>query len=287
MALFAYVNGRYELQRDAGVHIEDRGYQFADGVYEVIAVQNGHLIDEAAHLDRLERSLSALAIAQPMGRRPLGLVMRRLLEKNRIDNGMVYLQVTRGVAARNHAFPEGMKPSIVMTARRMKPFSLSHFRQGVCVITLPDTRWKRCDIKSISLLPNILSKQEAVRSGAFEAWLVDDMGNITEGASSNAWIVTEDAKVVTRDTGSAILNGITRQRIIALARENGLSLEERPFSSEEAMQATEAFTTSSTALLRPVVKIDGKMIANGAPGPFSLKLLDLYAAHMGQGGEAP
>ncbi|TCS61219.1 D-amino-acid transaminase [Varunaivibrio sulfuroxidans] len=287
MALFAYVNGRYELQRGAGVHIEDRGYQFADGVYEVIAVQNGRLIDEVGHLDRLERSLSALEIAAPMDRAPLGLIMRRLLEKNRIDNGMIYLQITRGVAPRNHAFPEGMKPSIVMTARRLKPFSRSHFRQGVCVITRPDTRWKRCDIKSISLLPNILSKQEAVRSGAFEAWLVDDAGNITEGASSNAWIVTGDARVVTRDAGGAILNGITRQRIIALARENGLSLEERPFSLEEATEAAEAFTTSSTALLRPVVKIDDRVIADGEPGPFSLKLLDLYAAHMERGGEAP
>ena len=272
----AYVNGRYVPHGAAVVHIEDRGYQFADGVYEVVPVVRGRLIDEDPHLDRLERSLGELEIAMPMTRHALKLVSRQLMRRNRLSNGFLYMQVTRGVAPRDHKFPRAARPALVMTTRQMSPPSGQAVAEGVGVITIPDLRWKRCDIKSVSLLPNVLGKQSAVAAGAYEAWMVDPEGRITEGTSTNAWIVTQDNELVTREAGTSILNGITRLRLIELLRRDGVTFAERPFTVEEARQAREAFLTSSTNFVMPVTRIDGQPIGNGHPGLVTGRLRDAY-----------
>jgi D-alanine transaminase len=280
MSRIAYVNGRYVLHRDARVHVEDRGYQFADGVYEVIAVSHGRLIDEAAHLERMGRSLAELAMGWPMSREPLRVVMREMIRRNRLTAlGSIYMQVTRGVAPRNHAFPSGARPVLVMTARILPAFDPHAANRGVRVITLADIRWKRPDIKSVSLLPNVLAKQQAIEAGAYEAWMMDDEGMITEGTASNAWIVTRDGELVTRAADRSILSGITRGAVLRLAREQGLRVVERPFSLEEARAATEAFLTSTTSWVKPVVQIDDVAIGAGAVGPLTSRLLALYIAH--------
>jgi len=280
MSRIAYVNGRYVPHRAASVHVEDRGYQFADGIYEVIAVSDGRLVDGGPHLDRLERSLRELRIAPPMGRKPLEHVMREVIRRNGVDNGIIYIQMTRGVAPRDHAFPAKPKTQVVMTARRSRPQSAKVAEEGVKAITLPDIRWKRCDIKSVSLLPNILAKQQAKEAGAYEAWLVDANGMVTEGSSTNAWIVTRDGQLVTRSLENAILAGITRGAVLAMAREEGLSLVERPFSVSEAKAAREAFVTSTSSYVTPVTQIDDQVIANGKPGSISLKLRERYMRYM-------
>ncbi|OHC78821.1 MAG: D-amino acid aminotransferase [Rhodospirillales bacterium RIFCSPLOWO2_12_FULL_58_28] len=280
MSVIAYVNGHYVPHHEAAVHVEDRGYQFADGVYEVIAICAGRMIEGEAHLDRLDRSLGELAIEQPMGRRALKVVIGEMIRRNRLRHGFIYLQVTRGVARRDHAFPDNATASLVMTARRGKPFDSSAKAQGVSVITTPDIRWKRCDIKSISLLPNVLGKQKARASGAFEAWLVDDKGCITEGTSSNAWIVTAKGELVTRHIDHAILSGITRAMVLDLAQEESLALVERPFSVDEAKTAVEAFLSNTTSFIKPVTHIDGEAVGKGRPGPLCSKLMDLYAARL-------
>ncbi len=288
MARQAYANGRYVPHDAAMVHIEDRGYQFADGVYEVIPVSNGILVDEGPHIDRLERSLGELKIAMPMSRVALRLVGRELMRRNKLTNGYLYLQITRGVAPRDHKFPAQAQPALVMTTRQMKPPSAKVLAEGARVVTLPDIRWRRCDIKSISLLPNILAKQQAVDAGAYEAWMVDDQGRITEGTSTNAWIVTENNCLVTRNANQAILNGITRMALLKLAERQGLKFEERPFSVDEAKQAREAFLTSSTNFVLSVTQIDEQPIGNGHPGILTGKLregmLD-YIQGLGQGRE--
>jgi D-alanine transaminase len=279
MSRIAYVNGRYVRHRDAAVHIEDRGYQFADGVYEVIAVQGGRLIDEKAHLRRLARSLSELGIKSAMAPETLACVMREVLRKNRVRDGSIYIQMTRGVAPRDHPFPAQSATSVVMTAKRMRVAPARSMEEGVRVITLPDNRWGRCDIKSVSLLPNVLAKQRAREAGAYEAWFVDASGKVTEGSSTNAWIVTAEGRLVTRSASHAILNGITRQSAIRLAKANGLALEERPFSVPEAKAAREAFITSTTSQVLPVTEIDGSVIGNGKAGSFSRKLRRIYLAY--------
>jgi D-alanine transaminase len=277
----AYVNGRYVPHGDAAVHIEDRGYQFADGVYEVVPVFDGILVDEDLHLDRLDRSLRELRIAAPMSRPALKLVSRELMRRNGLSNGFLYMQVTRGVAPRDHKFPGGStKPALVMTTRQTKPHSEQLLSEGLKVITVPDQRWDRCDIKSVSLLPNILGKQAAVEAGAYEAWQVDEAGMVTEGTSTNAWIVTSDNKVVTRDATHSILNGITRISLIELIRREGYELEERAFSVEEAKAAREAFLTSSTSFVLPITQLDGKPIGNGHPGILTGKLREHYLDYM-------
>ena len=216
----AYVNGRYLPHARAAVHIDDRGYQFADGVYEVVPVYKGILVDEDPHLDRLERSLAELRIAMPMPRAALKLVSRELMRRNDLTYGFLYMQVSRGVAPREHKFPEGTKPALVMTTRQTKPHGEKMLSEGLKVITVPDIRWGRCDIKSTSLLPNVLAKQQAVEAGAFEAWQIDAQGRITEGSSTNAWIVNAEGTVVTRDASHAILNGITRLALLEIIRED-------------------------------------------------------------------
>ncbi len=285
MPRYAYVNGRYLPHGQAAVHIDDRGYQFADGVYEVVPVFGGILVDEGQHLDRLERSLGELKIAMPMDRRALILVARELSRRNGLTNGFLYMQITRGVAPRDHKFPARAEPALVMTTRQMKPHSEQVLSEGLKVVTVPDIRWARCDIKSTSLLPNVLAKQEAVEAGAYEAWQVDSGGYVTEGSSTNAWIVTTDGKVVTRDASHAILNGITRLSLIELIREDGLEVEERAFTVDEAKAAKEAFLTSSTSFVLPVTRIDDTPVGNGHPGLLSGKLRERYLAYMASLGE--
>jgi len=275
----AYVDGSYRPHREAAVHIEDRGYQFADGVYEVIAVRGGHLVDETLHLQRLRRSLRELRIEGAIGDGPLGVVMREVARRNGVENGIVYIQITRGAAPRDHAFPREVKPVVVVTARRARPPNPQLGENGVAVITLRDIRWQRCDIKSVALVANVLGKQQAREAGAYEAWLVDPLGRITEGTSTNAWIVTGDNVVVTRFIDNAILNGVTRQALIEIIRREGYSFAERTFTVAEAKFAREAFLTSTTLDLLPVVSIDGDMIADGRPGPLSRKLRDAYITH--------
>ena len=279
MSRIAYVNGRYQPHKIAAVHIEDRGYQFADGIYEVVPVQRGKLIDEDLHLDRMEFSLGELEIARPMERRALKLVLREILRRNGIDRGILYMQVTRGVAPRDHKFPVMARPALVITAKRLKPVPAKYLEEGVGVITLPDLRWKRCDIKTIALLPNVLGKQRAVEEGAYEAWQIDPEGNVTEGTSTNAWIVTKDRKIVTRPLGHEILPGITRKALLELLQSTDFTLEERSFTLEEALAAAEAFLTSSSVYLLPITSIDGKKVANGKPGDFSKRLRQLYLDH--------
>ena len=280
MPRYAYVNGQYLPHGQAAVHIEDRGYQFADGVYEVVPVTGGRAVDEIPHLDRLVRSLAELRIAMPMSRRALELVCRELLRRNGVRNGIIYIQVTRGVAPRNHAFPANARPTLVMTTKRMDFAGQSKFENGVSVITTPDLRWSRRDIKTINLLPNCLAKQAATEAGAYEALQVDDEGNVTEGTSSNAWIVARNGNLVTRQLSNDILHGVTRRTILAIATEEGVTFEERPFTVEEALGASEAFVTSATSFVTPVVEIDGKRLGDGKPGPLTRRLLAWYRDYM-------
>jgi D-alanine transaminase len=284
MSRIAYVNGRYLPHREAFVHIDDRGYQFADGVYEVIAIERGRLVDEGLHLRRLGRSLAELEIAEPMPEASLKTIMREVIRRNRVRDGIIYIQMTRGVAPRDHAFPRYARTQVVMTARRSKLANPRILAEGAQVITLPDLRWARCDIKSIALLPNILGKQQAREAGAYEAWQVDDDGMITEGTSSNAWIVTGQGEVVTRKADNAILNGTIRVALLDIIRREKLRFVERPFSVDEAKKAREAFTTSTTSIVMPVVQIDDAVIGNGHPGSLSGTLRDAFLAHAAEEG---
>ena len=278
MSRIAYVNGRYLPHDRAAVHIEDRGYQFADGVYEVWAVFGGKLADAEGHFERLERSLGELAIAAPMSRPALKMVLSEVLRRNRIREGMVYLQVTRGVAPRDHVFPGAdTPPSLVVTAKRTdRAAAEARASAGVGVITTPENRWGRCDIKTIGLLPNVLAKQAAREQDAAEAWFVDEDGLVTEGGASNAWILDAQGVLRTRDLGANILRGVTRKAIIALAEGLQLKVEERAFTVTEAKSAREAFFTGAGALLMPVVRIDGKLVGDGRPGPVASRLRALY-----------
>ncbi|MDQ0504292.1 D-amino-acid transaminase [Xanthobacter agilis] len=274
MSRIAYVNGRYVPHGEASIHVEDRGYQFADGVYEVCEVRGGALIDARRHLDRLDRSLGALRIAPPMSRAALLLVLRETVRRNTVRNGMVYMQVTRGVARRDHAFPPADTPaSIVVTARR-SDFAAQEAlaATGVKVISLPENRWPRVDIKTVGLLPNVLAKQAAKEAGAREAWFVDAAGHVTEGASTNAWIVTAGGTIVTRPADAGILRGITRTVVLEEARALGYALEERPFTLAEAHAAAEAFITAASTLVMPVIAIDGQAVGDGKPGPVATRL---------------
>jgi D-alanine transaminase len=268
------VNGRYLPQQAAAVHVEDRGYQFSDGVYEVCEVRGGHIIDERRHLERLKRSLDELRIDMPMSQAAFAIVLRECLRRNRVRDGILYLQITRGVARRDHGFPPpGTRPSIVVTAHGID-FAANErtAAEGVGVLTVPDNRWQRVDIKSISLLPNVLAKQAARERGAKEAWFVDRDGHVTEGSSSNAWIVTKGGKVVTRPADYGILRGITRTVLIDVIRAQGLTFEERPFTVEEVYGAREAFLTSASQIVMPVVRIDDRPVGNGAPGSVATAL---------------
>ena len=281
MPRFAYVNGRYLPHAQAAVHIEDRGYQFADGAYEVMPVRAGRIIDEEPHLDRLDYSLAAVRIRWPVSRPVLTLLLRELIARNRLRRGVVYLQVTRGQAPREHKFPRDVKPSLVITTLRLGPPPATALEPGVAIITIPDIRWRRCDIKSIALLPNVLGKQQAVDAGAYEAWMVDDDGFVTEGTSTNAWIVTADRQLITRSLSHAILGGITRAGLLRMARSEGIEVVERSFTLSEARAAREAFLTSSSHFLLPVARIDGAPVGDGRPGPLTRSLRVLYLSAVG------
>jgi len=281
MSRIAYVNGRYVAHRDAMVHIEDRGYQFSDGVYEVCEVRDGRLIDERRHIDRLQRSLGELRIAMPMSRAALGVVMRETVVRNRVSNGIVYLQITRGVARRDHAFPpDGTPPALVITARSIeRSRGESEAVKGVSVVTVPESRWARVDIKSVSLLPNVLAKQVAKEQGAREAWFVDKGGFVTEGSSSNAWIVTADNKIMTRPADNSILRGVSRTVVLDVMKGLGVTLDERPFTVVQALAAREAFVTAASQIVLPVVRIDGKPVGDGKPGPVASALRREFHRH--------
>jgi D-alanine transaminase len=273
MSRIAYVNGRYLQRASACVSVEDRGFQFADGVYEVCEVRAGRLVDERRHMARLERSLNELRIARPMTLAALGIVLRETVRRNRVHDGIVYVQITRGAARRDFPFPVDTKPTVVVTARSNDAARLEQIAaKGIAVVTVPDIRWGRVDIKSIALLPNVLAKQHARDEGAREAWLVDDAGRITEGASSNAWIVASDGKLVTRPLSADILAGVTRSVVIEVIKAQGLAFEERAFTAEEAYAAREAFITSASQIVLPVVRIDGRPVGNGAPGLITTSL---------------
>jgi D-alanine transaminase len=274
MSRIAYVNGRYLPMRDAMVHIEDRGYQFGDGVYEVCEVRGGRLIDARRHLARLNRSLDALRMRAPMSLNALGVVLRETVARNRIDYGIVYLQVTRGVARRDHAFPAPeVPPSLVVTARSLnRTRNEALAAKGIAVVSVPDNRWGRVDIKTIGLLPNVLARQAAIEQGARDAWFVDKDGAVTEAASANAWIVTDAGALVTRQADHAILRGITRTVLFDVIKVQGLRIDERSFTLDEAFAAREAFVTSATQIVLPVVQIDGRAIGDGKPGPVAIAL---------------
>lgn len=279
MPKIAYVNGRYGPLADAVVNVEDRGYQFADGVYEVCLMVGGRLWDEEGHLTRLARSLRELQIEPPMGEAALRHVMREVVRRNRLRNALIYMQVTRGVASRNHPFPASPPPpSLVVTAKRIDLAKYEAMaKKGVAVISAPDIRWGRADIKSVSLLPNVLARQAAAKAGALEAWLVRN-GEVTEGAASNAWIVTAAGEIVTRPLGPEILGGITRATVMRCAEAMQMKVVERAFTLKEALSAREAFLTAATVLVMPVVSIDGRPVGDGAPGPIATRLRDAYIA---------
>jgi D-alanine transaminase len=281
LSRIAYVNGRYRPHGAASVHVEDRGFQFADGVYEVWAVLGGKLADAEGHLSRLERSLSELRITPPMGRAGLLAVIRETVRRNRVKDGLCYLQITRGQARRDHVFPSpDTPPSLVVTSKGWDQAAIdARYRAGGAVITTPETRWARCDIKTVSLLPNILAKQAAKEVGAAEAWFVDLDGYVTEGSSTNAWIVDRDGRLRTRDTSANILRGITRHNLIDVARSAQFAVDERPFTVEEAKGAREAFITAASAFVVPITQIDGAPVGDGRPGPVALRLRDLYLEH--------
>lgn len=278
MSRVAYVNGAYVPHGQAVIHVEDRGFQFADGVYEVWSVFGGKLADFDGHMTRLVRSLTELRIDVPMTRDALTRVLKETVRRNRVRNGIVYLQVTRGTARRDHPFPpEGTPPSVIVTARSISAVKAeAQADRGVAVITQPDIRWGRCDIKTVGLLPNILAKQAARDRGAYEAWFVDEMGLVTEGSSTNAWIIDEHGKLRTRDTQANILRGITRAAILDLVASEKIELDERPFSVDEAKRAREAFFTAAGAFVMPAISIDGTTIGDGTPGPVTRKLRALY-----------
>jgi D-alanine transaminase len=284
MSRVAYVNGRYLPQRHASVNIEDRGYQFADGVYEVVHLHGGRFIDEGRHLDRLDRSLRELRLPQPMSRSALRCVLTEIAHRNRLREGLLYIQVTRGVARRDHAFPATPPaPSVVVTIRRIPPYPTDVTRWTAAAITYPDQRWARCDIKSTGLLPNVLARQAAKEQGALEAILVDDEGMVTEGAATSFWIVDKDGVLRTRGLDHAILPGCTRDALSALMRDEGIAFVESRFSVQDMRGASEAFLTSATSFVKPIVTIDGATVGDGTVGPVTRRLFALFARHV-QGG---
>ena len=274
MTRIAYVNGRYVRHAEAAVSINDRAFLFADGIYEVIEIFDGQLFDEAGHLERLARSAKELRLTLPVGEAALKIILRELVARNRVAYGHVYLQITRGAAKRDHFFPKpGTPATLVAFAQKAdRAAAEAKAQAGITVISMPDIRWKRPDIKSTSLLPNVLAKQQAREAGAYEAWLVDEEGFVTEGASSNAWIVNAEGVLVTRPADSSILRGITRTRVLEMATAKNVIVQERRFSLAEAQAGREAFVTGATTLVLPVVAIDGQKIGSGAPGPLALAL---------------
>lgn len=287
MVRIVYVNGCYAPYGEASVHVEDRGFQFADAAYEVCEVSGGGLVDERLHMERLRRSFRELRIELFMSARALGFVLRETVRRNRVRDGSVYLQVSRGVAPRDFIFPTPAVPATIVCYAKAKSAAKTERRaeKGIAVITAPDMRWRRPDIKTVGLLPNALARQAAIEAGAEEAWLIDDAGFVTEGAASNAWIVTREGTLVTRPAETGILRGVTRTVLMKALGQDELSFAERPFSLEEARNAREAFLTSATSTVMPVVAIDGLAVGDGRPGPVTLKLRHLFRAWAEKSGQ--
>lgn len=280
MPRYAYVNGNFARHNEASVHIEDRGFQFADGVYEVVALIEGVMADERGHLDRLERSLRELSIAMPVPRQTLSILMRELVRKNRVRNANIYIQITRGATKRDFKFPgSDILSSLVITTWPFKFDGNAAVEKGAKAISTPDIRWKRPDIKSVALLPQVLAKQAAVEKGAYEAWMVDSEGYVTEGSSSNAWIV-KNGKIITRDATKSILRGVTRTALLQICYELQMTIEERAFTLKEVFEADEAFNTSAVALVVPIIELDGHKIGTGNPGPVARRLYEEYQAYV-------
>ena len=276
MERIAYVSGSFVPLNEAQISVLDRGFLFADGVYEVCAVLEGKLIDNPSHLKRLERSLGEIALPSPETPDRIEAIQCELVARNGLENGLVYLQVTRGAAAeRDFAFPSEVKPTLVMFTVAKDIIQAPAAKKGIAVITVPDIRWSRRDIKSVALLAQVLAKQAAAQAGAGEAWMVED-GMVTEGSSSTAFIVTTEDILVTRENSTSVLPGCTRQAVLALAEEQKLKIELRPFTVQEAQLAKEAFITSATTFVQPVVAIDGQLVGGGEPGPLARRLRELY-----------
>jgi len=273
MSRFAYVNGAYRPLSDAAVHIEDRGYQFGDGVYEVVLVRGGKLYDFEGHMQRLGRSLSEIAIAPPVSDAVLKMIIKRLIRLNGLRNGILYLQITRGVARRDHKFPKDVNASLVLTTKHLQVATETN---GKSAITVPDQRWSRRDIKTIQLLPNCLAKQAASEQGAFEAIMVMPDGTITEGSSSNLWMVSDKNTVITRPANADILNGITRLALARIGADRQIKIEERAFTVDEALSAKELFVSSATSAAMPIIELDGHKIGNGQPGDITMALRAAY-----------
>lgn len=282
MSRVVYVNGRYRPYRDALVHVEDRGYQFGDGIYEVLHLYDGRFIDEDLHLGRLERSLREIHLPMPMSRAALRHVLREVARRNRVREGLVYMQVTRGVARRDHAFPaRPVPPAVVVTIKRIPPYPADVDRWGAAAITAPDLRWARCDIKTVNLLPNCLARQAAREKGAIEAVLFEPAtGMVTEGAATSFWIVDEHGAIRVRHLDHAILPGCTRAALVAELQQAGIPFEMRAFSLEEMRRAREAFLTSATSFVKPIVRIDGAPVGDGTVGPVVRRLFDIFARHV-------
>jgi D-alanine transaminase len=272
----AYVNGSYVPLSEAKVSVLDRGFLFADGIYEVAAVLEGKLVDNASHLARLQRSVGEIKLELPESIARIEEIQKELVARNNVVNGLVYLEVTRGAdTGRDFAFPKGVKPTLVMFTSEKDIIGAPSAKTGINVITVPDIRWTRRDIKSVALLAQVLAKQAAAEAGAGEAWMIED-GKVTEGGSSSAFILTQDDVIVTRQNGSEILPGCTRKAVVALAEERQLRVEERAFSIEEALAAKEAFVTSASLFVQAVVAIDGKKVGSGKPGPMTDRLREIY-----------
>ncbi len=281
MSRIAYVNGRYLPQREASVNVEDRGYQFGDGVYEVVHLYRGRFIDSERHLGRLERSLGEIRIAMPMPRTALLHVLNEVARQNRVHDGLLYMQVTRGVARRDHAFPSGATPpALVVTVRRIPPYPTDVDAWTASAITYADQRWARCDIKSTNLLPNVLARQAARELGAAEAILIDARGMVTEGAATSFWIVDAEGRLRTRHLDQGILPGCTRGALLAIMQDAGVAFEERAFSEAEMRAAQEAFITSATSFVKPIVAIDAQPVGDGRVGPVTRRLFALFARHV-------
>jgi len=276
MSRIVYVNGSYLPEEDAKISIFDRGFLFADGVYEVSTVLRGKLVDNARHLQRLHRSLDELQMPSPATDAEIETIQTQLIARNQLTEGLIYLQVTRGAADRDFIYPADPVPSLVMFSQVLEIIDRAQAKTGISVITTPDIRWGRRDIKTVGLLAASMAKMTAKAAGAHDAWMVDEDGNVTEGSSNNAYIITRDGTLVTRQLGTEILPGITRKAVLKLAREAQIKVEERPFSVAEAQQAVEAFVTSATTFVMPVISIDGRTLGDGAPGPISRRLRELY-----------
>lgn len=275
MSRIVYVNGEYLPEEEAKVSVFDRGFLFADGVYEVTSVLNGKLVDFDGHAKRLERSLNELEMDSPVTMDELLEIHRELVARNDLEEGGVYLQITRGAADRDFVYPEGAKPTLVLFTLTMNISGSPKAETGMKVISIEDQRWGRRDIKTVQLLYPSMGKMMAKKAGSDDAWMVED-GVVTEGTSNNAYIATKDGKIVTRQLSNAILHGITRAAVLRMAREAQMVVEERPFTIEEAQDAAEAFITSATTFVTPVVEIDGVALGDGMPGPIAKRLREIY-----------